>query len=288
MIVLDTSAMVEFLVGADPIAERVRAVVEGGKLAAPHAIDLECAAALRGLVRGQKLPAAEAERALELLGSMRLQRYGHVPLLARIWQLRHNMWPYDAAYVALAEGLDAELVTLDGKIETIPGVMCSIRNLRGLPATNGHRAGEGWARDVTPVFRNTLRRWQSTVEGLRNSCAAMSRLLPPSRPGRAICLSWGVRSSRVWAVAGGRVPRRPAARSWPVRRRPSAPWTRTCRARCAAIPRTPDGPSAETQRLLTVAPTACARPAAAVPGRAVPPRSGPGSGAWRRCCGRAC
>jgi hypothetical protein len=82
-------------------------------------------------VRGKKLPAAEAERALELLGSMRLERYAHVPLLARIWQLRHNMWPYDAAYVALAEALDAELVTLDGTIETIPGVMCSVRNLRG-------------------------------------------------------------------------------------------------------------------------------------------------------------
>lgn len=130
MIVLDTSAMVEFLVGADALAERVRAVVVGGKLAAPHAIDLECAAALRGLVRGQKLPAAEAERALELLGSMRLERYGHVPLLVRIWQLRHNMWPYDAAYVALAEWLDADLVTVDGKMETVPGARCTVRNLR--------------------------------------------------------------------------------------------------------------------------------------------------------------
>ena len=122
--------MVEFLVGADPLAERVRAVVVGGKLAAPHAIDLECAAALRGLVRGQKLPPAEAERALELLGSMRLERYGHVPLLARIWQLRHNMWPCDAAYVALAESLNAELVTLGAKIEGIPEVRCAVRNLR--------------------------------------------------------------------------------------------------------------------------------------------------------------
>src|SRR6267154_2023030 len=84
-------------------AERAR------DIAAPHAIDLECAAALRGLVRGKKLPPAEAGRALELLGRMRLERYGHVPLLARIWQLRHNVWPYDAAYVALAEWLDAEL-----------------------------------------------------------------------------------------------------------------------------------------------------------------------------------
>ncbi len=88
------------------------------------------AAALRGLVRGKKLPSAEAERALDLLGSMRLERYGHVPLLARIWQLRHSMWPYDAAYVALAESLDAELVTLDGKIEAVPGLKCAVRNLR--------------------------------------------------------------------------------------------------------------------------------------------------------------
>ena len=130
MIVLDTSAMVEFLVGADPLAERVRATVTGEKLAAPHVIDLECAAAMRGLVRGGKLPAAEAERALDLLGDLRLERYGHVPLLCRIWQLRHNMWPYDAAYVALAEFLDAELLTLDGKIAAVPGVQCAVRNLR--------------------------------------------------------------------------------------------------------------------------------------------------------------
>jgi predicted nucleic acid-binding protein len=130
VIVLDTSAMVEFLVGADLVAERVRTVVADARLAAPHAVDLECAAALRGLVLGNKLPAAEAQRALALLGSMRLDRYGHVPLLARIWQLRHNVWPYDAAYVALAEYLDADLVTLDGKLETIPGVSCTVRNLR--------------------------------------------------------------------------------------------------------------------------------------------------------------
>lgn len=131
MIVLDPSAMVEFLVGANPLAERVRAAVTGGRLAAPHVIDVECAAAMRGLVRGGKLPSAEAERALGLLGNLRLERYGHVPLLDRIWQLRHDMWPYDAAYVALAEFLDAELLTLDGKLAAIPGVQCAVRNLRG-------------------------------------------------------------------------------------------------------------------------------------------------------------
>jgi predicted nucleic acid-binding protein len=131
VIVLDTSAMVEFLAGADDAAERVRAAVVGETLAAPHAVDLECASALRGLVHGHKLPAGEAHRALELLGGISVKRYGHVPLLTRIWQLRQNAWPYDAAYVALAESLDADLVTVDGKFEKIPGIRCTVRNLRG-------------------------------------------------------------------------------------------------------------------------------------------------------------
>jgi predicted nucleic acid-binding protein len=131
VIVLDTSAIVEFLLGSDPVAERVREFAAGEKLAAPHAVDLECASTLRGLVNGGKLAPDEAERALVLLGRMKIRRYGHVPLLARIWQLRHNMWPYDAAYVALAESLGAELVTVDAKIEKVPGLVCAVRNLRG-------------------------------------------------------------------------------------------------------------------------------------------------------------
>lgn len=130
MIVLDTSALVEFLVGSDDVAERVRAAMAGEALAAPHSVDLECASTLRGLVRGRKLPADEAARALEIVARMSLKRYGHVPLLSRIWELRENAWPYDAAYVALAESLDAELVTVDRKFEKIPGLRCRVRNLR--------------------------------------------------------------------------------------------------------------------------------------------------------------
>lgn len=130
MIVLDTSALVEFLVGADPLAELVRSATAGEVLAAPHAVDLEIAAALRGLVHGGKLPAAEAPRALELLAAMGVRRYQHPPLLPRIWELRHNMWPYDAAYVALAESLRVTLVTVDGKFGGVPGMRCPLRNLR--------------------------------------------------------------------------------------------------------------------------------------------------------------
>jgi predicted nucleic acid-binding protein len=128
---MDTSSVVEFLVGADATAEEIRALVTGQTLAAPHAIDLECASSLRGLVKGRKLPADEAERALDLLAKMNIRRYGHVPLLPRIWQLRDNMWPYDAAYVALAESLQAQLLTIDAKLEKAPGIRCQILRPRG-------------------------------------------------------------------------------------------------------------------------------------------------------------
>jgi predicted nucleic acid-binding protein len=59
-----------------------------------------------------------------------MRRYDHVPLLARIWELRHNMWPYDAAYVALAEALQITLVTVDAKFSGVPGMRCPLRNLR--------------------------------------------------------------------------------------------------------------------------------------------------------------
>lgn len=130
MVVLDTSALVEFLVGADPVAEKVRAATLGRRLAAPHAVDLECASTLRGLVRAEKLPADEGKRALELLGSINLKRYDHIPLLLRIWELRHNMWSYDAACAALAESLGVDLVTVDGKFRDVPGLKCTVRNLR--------------------------------------------------------------------------------------------------------------------------------------------------------------
>jgi predicted nucleic acid-binding protein len=130
VIVLDTSAVVEFLVGSDAVADKIRTLTTGEKLAAPHAVDLECASSLRGLVRGSKLAPDEGQRALQLLSRMDIRRFSHVPLLPRIWQLRHNMWPCDAAYVALAESLGADLVTLDAKLAKVPGVMCRIRDAR--------------------------------------------------------------------------------------------------------------------------------------------------------------
>ncbi len=59
-----------------------------------------------------------------------MRRFAVVGLLARIWELRDNVTAYDAAYVALAEGLACELVTADARLAQAPGPTCSITVVR--------------------------------------------------------------------------------------------------------------------------------------------------------------
>nr|WP_211239803.1 hypothetical protein [Jiangella gansuensis] len=61
---------------------------------------------------------------------MNMRRYEHTALLPRIWELRDNLRPYDAAYIALAETLQADLVTVDRTLAAAPGTRCRIRDLR--------------------------------------------------------------------------------------------------------------------------------------------------------------
>jgi len=88
----------------------------GETLHAPHLIDVEVAQVLRRFVAGRRLTEGRAEEALEDLGDLPLTRYPHGVLLQRVWALRHNLTAYDAVYVALAEALEAPLVTRDAKM----------------------------------------------------------------------------------------------------------------------------------------------------------------------------
>jgi predicted nucleic acid-binding protein len=45
----------------------------------------------------------------------------------RVWELRHNVSAYDAAYVALAERTGFELWTRDRKLAGAPGTECVFR-----------------------------------------------------------------------------------------------------------------------------------------------------------------
>ena len=76
---------------------------------------------LRRLVREGALSASRAEQAIQDLLDLRITRYPHILLLPRIWQLRHNLSTYDAAYVVLAEKLGATLLTRDAKLASAAG-----------------------------------------------------------------------------------------------------------------------------------------------------------------------
>jgi predicted nucleic acid-binding protein len=129
LIVVDASAVITMLLqldGADAVMDRV---LSDARPQAPHLLDLEVAQVVRRYWRAGDITPARGEQAIRDLGDLPLVRHSHEPLLARIWQLRNNVTAYDAAYIALAEALDAPLVTLDGALSRVPGVRISVEVL---------------------------------------------------------------------------------------------------------------------------------------------------------------
>jgi predicted nucleic acid-binding protein len=127
LIVLDASAVVDWLLHTPAglqIEKRIYSRNES--LHAPHLIDVEFAQALRRLAREGTVSGDRAGQAIQDLLDLRLTRYSHFVLLPRIWELRDNLSAYDAAYVALAEELNATLFTRDAGMSSAPGHSASI------------------------------------------------------------------------------------------------------------------------------------------------------------------
>jgi len=129
VIVVDASIIVTALADDGPDGDRVRARLRGERLVAPSVIDLEVMSAWRRLVAAGDVDERRARLALDDLGALRLQRASHAALLARCWDLRHNVTIYDAAYIALAELLATTLLTGDARLAAAPGARCSIEVL---------------------------------------------------------------------------------------------------------------------------------------------------------------
>jgi len=122
LIVIDASAALELLL-ASPTGGRVaeRALGQAESMCAPHLIDLEVAQVLRRYTLSGDMGRSRAAEALQDFLDLSIERYPHDLFLTRIWQMRHNLTAYDAAYVALAEALGAVLLTTDARLAAAPG-----------------------------------------------------------------------------------------------------------------------------------------------------------------------
>ena len=119
MIVIDASALLEVLLrtqGARAIEARIFA--PGETLHAPHLLDIEVAQVIRRFAGRGEITVGRGREALDDLANLTIRRYPHQLLLPRIWELRANFTAYDGAYVALAEVLDAPLLTCDQRLAT--------------------------------------------------------------------------------------------------------------------------------------------------------------------------
>lgn len=130
MLVVDASVLAPVLVDDGRDGDMARERLVGEQLSAPELIDLEVLSMLRSQLAAGALDARRAGLAVLDLEELPLHRASHRPLLSRCWELRENLTPYDAAYVALAEALDAVLVTADGRLAGAPGVTCTVEVVR--------------------------------------------------------------------------------------------------------------------------------------------------------------
>jgi predicted nucleic acid-binding protein len=127
VIVLDSSAALDYLLSVGP-GEWVEGQLEVVDRAhAPHVIDVEVLGGLRKHVLDGRVTASRAEGALRHFRQLRIRRYPHRPLIGRMWELRHNLTASDAAFVALAGALSVPLVTTDLRLARAPRLGVEIR-----------------------------------------------------------------------------------------------------------------------------------------------------------------
>lgn len=125
-VVVDASQVVAALADTGVAGEWARTQLAAGTLAAPHLMPVEVANVLRRQVAAGELSSDNASMAHTDLVALPVELFPYQPFARRVWELRENVTAYDAWYVALAESLDAPLLTLDLRLASAPGLRCRI------------------------------------------------------------------------------------------------------------------------------------------------------------------
>ena len=124
--VCDSSTVVALLLDSGPNGLWAQQKLSDTILCAPALMPFECANVIRRQELSRRITAQHAVQARINVIDLAVELWPYDVLAERIWELRANLSSYDAAYVALAELMDATLVTLDHRIARSPGVQCVV------------------------------------------------------------------------------------------------------------------------------------------------------------------
>jgi predicted nucleic acid-binding protein len=128
VIVLDASILANIVGDDGGDGDRARRLLlTAGDVAVPDLADVETTSVLRRRWRAGDIKEDRFSVAIDDLMALPLARYPARPLLRRAFELRDNVTPYDACYVALAESLDCPLYTADVRLANAPGPTCQIK-----------------------------------------------------------------------------------------------------------------------------------------------------------------
>lgn len=127
---IDASTLLDALLPGSAGDQARAALADFAEFAAPEHLGIEVLNVLRRLARNHDQPSPALITARRTLPELNITRVPVAAIHERIWELRHTLTAYDAAYAASAEHLGVRLVTSDQALIKHPDLRCAITDPR--------------------------------------------------------------------------------------------------------------------------------------------------------------